>query len=78
MSNEELKPEHQETLLQTIKARLERNEDGKVVAIYDPLGPYDICERTSGGLVTYFQPAYQPGIDQYGKITDKPTTNEQH
>lgn len=62
---------HEETLLQTIKARLERNEDGNVVAIYDPNGPWDICERTSSGLVAHFTPAYQPSIDKYGNVINK-------
>ncbi len=60
----------QETLLQTIQARLERAEDGSVKAVYDPNGPWTICERTSGGLVTRFTPAYQPSIDKYGNQTE--------
>lgn len=69
----EMKKEHQETLLQTIKARLEINDEGNVVAIYDPLGPWTICERTSGSLITHFYPAHQTGIDKYGNIQNTAT-----
>jgi type IV secretory pathway VirB4 component len=64
-----MKKEHQETLLQTIMANLERNEKGNIVAISDPNGEYTICDRTEGKLIKYFTPQWVEGIDPYGNIT---------
>jgi hypothetical protein len=61
-----LNSEQEETLLQTIKARLERNESG-VVWVPDPEGRWNIVQYpTTSGLVRYFTPAYQVGIDEFG------------
>jgi hypothetical protein len=55
--------EEQETLLQTIRARLEWNEKGGVSAIPDPNGEYNIVERTQGKLIRYFEPTYITSFD---------------
>lgn len=64
MSKEITKEE--ETLLQTIRARLEWGEKGEVKAIWDANGDFEICERTQGKLIKYFGPAYAMGVDIYG------------
>lgn len=58
--------EQQETLLQTIRARLERNEKGEVKAIWDANGDFEIVERTEGKLIRYFTPTWATGFDAYG------------
>ncbi len=74
MSNE-ISKEHQETLFQTIQARLEWNERGGVDFVADIKGPWKIIPFTpKSGITKYFTPAYQPGIDPYGQI--KTDTNE--
>ena len=64
MSNEE-----QETLLQTIRARLEWNEKGEIKAIWDANGDFEIVERTEGELIRYFTTSYATGLDIYGNET---------
>lgn len=64
----------QETLLQTIRARLERNENGEIKAIWDANGDFEIVERTEGKLIRYFTPTYTTGFDIYGN--NKNPTNE--
>lgn len=64
-----MKKEHQETLLQTIKANLTRNEQGDVSFYPDSQGSWDIVvipDRSNTGLVKYFQPTYAVGVDKYG------------
>lgn len=59
----------QETLLQTIRARLERAEDGRVQWMATNDGPWNIVQpdsRTKRGLYKFFEPAFQEGYDQYG------------
>lgn len=61
--------EQQETLLQTIRARIERAEDGRIQWTADSGGLWNIVQpdsRTKGGLIKYFEPAFQEGYDQYG------------
>lgn len=64
--------EQQEILLQTIQARLEFNERGKVEAIQDENGLYKIVSNMNSGLIRYFESAYQAGIDKYGNIKNSP------
>lgn len=64
--NTSMSKEHQETLLQTIRARLEWNEKGNIEAIFDTNGDFEICERTGGKLIRYFTPALATGLDVYG------------
>jgi len=58
----------QETLLQTIRARLERNENGEIKAIVDDNGNFKICELPTNGLIRHFTPEYVTGVDVYGNI----------
>jgi len=61
--------EQQETLLQTIKARLERAEDGRIQWISVNDGHWNLAHPdslTKGRLIKYFEPAYQEGYDEYG------------
>lgn len=69
MDNEEKKNE--ETLLQTIRARLEWNEKRSVDFIPDTNGKWNIVEtpnRSNSGLITYFKPNYDIGLDKYGQL----------
>jgi hypothetical protein len=65
----------QETLLQTIRARLEWNENGGVEVFPDPAGDYTICERTEGKLIRYFTPTWVEGFDKYGN-PNKPISQQ--
>jgi hypothetical protein len=60
----------QQTLLETIKIRLERNDNGVVSWVQDENGPYSLVPRIDNGLVRYFKPAYEIGIDAFGNIKD--------
>lgn len=70
MSNNQLQNE-QETLLQTIKARFERNKRGDIEAVFDANGPWVIKQRIHSGLVRYFKPVHSEGFDPYGNDTAK-------
>lgn len=60
-----------ETLLLTIKARLERAEDGKIIWLEDKDGPWSILQRPSESKVyQHFIPAYQEGFDKFGNPID--------
>lgn len=68
---ENLNRTQQETLLQTIQARIERNEKGNVIWVEDPTGPWKLIKRPpTSGMIRYFTPAYQEGFDEYGSLTD--------
>ena len=67
---DELSKEQQETYLQTIRARLERDEQGKVKWKPDPNGNFELVQ-VGTGLVRYFEPAYQPDIDRYGNFKEE-------
>jgi len=60
--------EEQKTLLDTIQARLERNESGSINFVADENGPWKIIKsfNSKHPLVTYFKPDYIQGFDQYG------------
>lgn len=74
MSNE-LNKEHQETLLQTIQARLEWNDSGNVEWIDNPKGSWKIVPAVPKAPFTrYFTLTYKLDIDPYGKI--KPDNHE--
>jgi hypothetical protein len=62
--------EQDKILVQTIRARLEWNK-GKVQWKPDPDGPWQLIELKTG-LVRYFEPAYQPGIDPVGRFKEEP------
>lgn len=64
--------EHQETLLQTIRARFERNEKGGIEAIFDKVGQWEIVPLSATRLTGYFTSALSNGIDQYGNTKDDP------
>lgn len=64
-----MKKEHQETLLQTIKANLIRNEQGNISVYPDSQGSWDIVsmpDRSNSGLIKHFQSSYVAGVDKYG------------
>jgi hypothetical protein len=67
---DELSKEQQETYLMTLRARLERNEKGKVEWIPDLTGPFELV-KLGTSLVRYFYPAYQPAIDPYGNLKEE-------
>jgi len=62
--------EHQKTLMTTIRVHLKRNEKGKVEWTLDPNGKWKIVapSRTTSGLIKYFTPIYNVGVDSYGAI----------
>jgi len=69
--------EEQKTLLETIKANLERNEKGDIEIVFDPCGTFDIIpNRTNKGLVTYFQPQYAIDVDPYGFLSDSDNSGD--
>ncbi len=59
----------QETLLQTIRARLNRMDDGSIQWLPDPQGPWKIVpfEPKANGIYEYFKPAINIGFDEYGQ-----------
>jgi len=64
----DLSKEQQETLLQTIKCHLERNEKGDIKWVPDPNGAWNVAvidKLPTSGMVRYFTPAYQIGFDPY-------------
>lgn len=66
---DEIEKEQQETYLQTIRARLERAEDGRIQWLRDNEGPWNIINsesRTKSGSYTFFQPVTGIGYDEYG------------
>lgn len=78
MSNEEIKPEHQEPLLQTIKANLVRNKRGKIHFYPNLQWTLNVViapDRSNSGLIKYFQPSYELDADKFGSPIDpKPNT----
>jgi hypothetical protein len=62
---------HDETLLLTIRVRLERSEQGKIEWKPDLNGPWKI-QQIGTSLVRYFEPTYQPSIDPYGQFSEEP------
>lgn len=72
MSNEQ---KQQETLLQTIKANLIRNEEGIITFYLGSQGSWDVTtipNRCNSGLIKYFEPSYEVGFDKYGSpLNDK-------
>ena len=66
-----MQKEHQETLLQTIKARLERDEKGGINFIPDINGSWDLISlQPNAPIVKYFTPTIQLGLDKFGNITN--------
>lgn len=65
--------EQEETLLQTIRARFERNEKGEAHIIPDPNGLWNIMPYSPTfkyPITRYFMPAFQPDLDVYGNINE--------
>lgn len=63
-----MKKEHQETLLQTIKSNLERNEKGEVHFIPCENGKWNLAQAAESlnGLANYFKPHSNTSFDKYG------------
>lgn len=66
-----MKQDHLETLLQTIQAHIERERNNRGLNDFNDLANgslVDIDATPKSGIYTYFIPAHQPQIDEYGNI----------
>lgn len=73
-----MEKEHEETLLQTIQAYVERDMDKPMHIMFDeyPMwqeAPINPESRTSKGLYQYFIPAYQVPLDKFGQSSQSNT-----